>query len=98
MYECDRVGFSECLYYTATTTRNVVAHEMSSLITSVLERYAFMNLDTNAFPRTKCNILRRGGTIPDPCRTILDRRYTGLGVLAISFLQLCLKRKSRLYR
>ena len=44
-----------------------------------LERYAFMKLNTNAGPRTNRNILRRGGTIPDPWRTILYRRYTGLG-------------------
>ena len=66
MYECDRVGFLESLHYTATTMRNVVAYEMSSLVTSVLERYTFMNLDTNAGPKTNRNILRRGGTIPDP--------------------------------
>ena len=38
-----------------------------------------MKLNTNAGPRTNRNILRRGGTIPDPWRTILYRRYTGLG-------------------
>ena len=38
-----------------------------------------MKRNTNAGPRTNRNILRRGGTIPDPWRTILYRRYTGLG-------------------
>ena len=38
-----------------------------------------MKLNTNAVPRTNRNILRRGGTIPDPWRTILNRRYMGLG-------------------
>ena len=38
-----------------------------------------MKLNTNAGPRTNRNILRRGGTIPDPWRTILYRRYTSLG-------------------
>ena len=38
-----------------------------------------MKLNTNADPRTNCNVLRKGGTIPDPWRTILNRLYTGLG-------------------
>ncbi len=54
-------------------------HEMSSLITAVIEKVCIMKLKTNAGPRTKRNILRKGGTIPDPRRTILNRRYTGLG-------------------
>ena len=37
-----------------------------------------MKLNTNAGPRTNRNILRRVGTIPDPRRTTLNRRYTGL--------------------
>ena len=31
-----------------------------------------MKLNTNAGPRTNRNILRRGGTIPDPCRPVED--------------------------
>ena len=54
-------------------------HEMSSLITAVIGKVCIMKLNTNAGPRTNRNILRRGGTIPDPWRTILYRRYTGLG-------------------
>ena len=50
-----------------------------SCITAVIERYAIMILNSNAGPRTNRNILRRSGTIPDPWRTILNRRYTGLG-------------------
>ncbi len=38
-----------------------------------------MILNTNAGSRTNRNILRRGGTIPDPWRTILYRRNAGLG-------------------
>ena len=54
-------------------------HEMSSLITAVIGKVCIMKLNTNAGPRTNRNILRRGGTIPDSWRTILYRRYTGLG-------------------
>ena len=54
-------------------------HEMSSLITAVIGKVCIIKLNTNAGPRTNRNILRRGGTIPDPWRTILNRRYTGLG-------------------
>ena len=53
-------------------------HEMSSLITAVIEKVFIMKLNTNAGPGTNRNILRRGGTIPDPWKTILNRRYTGL--------------------
>ena len=52
---------------------------MSSLNTAVIGKVCIMKLNTNAGPRTNRNILRRGGTIPDPWRTILYRRYTGLG-------------------
>ena len=38
---------------------------MSSLITAVIGKVCIMKLNTNAGPRTNCNILRRGGTIPD---------------------------------
>ena len=54
-------------------------HEMSSLITSVIGKVCIIKLNTNAGPRTNRNILRRGGTIPAPWRTILNRRYMGLG-------------------
>ena len=40
---------------------------MSSLITAVIGKVCIMKLNTNAGPRTNRNILRRGGTIPDPC-------------------------------
>ena len=39
-------------------------HEMSS---AVIGKVCIMKLNTNAGPRTSRNILRRGGTIPDPC-------------------------------
>ena len=42
-------------------------HEMSSLITAVIGKVCIMKVNTNAGPRTNHNILRRGGTIPDPC-------------------------------
>ena len=51
-------------------------HEMSP---AVIEKVCIMTLNTNAGSRTNRNILRRGSTIPDPWRTILNRRYTGLG-------------------
>ena len=54
-------------------------HEMSLLITAVIGKACIMTLNTNAGPKTNRNMLRRGGTIPDAWRTILNRRYTGLG-------------------
>ena len=54
-------------------------HEMSSLITAVIGKVCIMKPNTNAGSRTNRNILRKGGTITDPWRTILNRRYMGLG-------------------
>ena len=53
--------------------------EMSSLIAAVIGKICIMELNTNAGPRVNRNILIEGGTIPDPWRTILNRRYASLG-------------------